>query len=69
MRLPWFLGGGLSTVENVFAWAIAAGTLVLYRRYNTPATTAVIIDDKEISEQNRKRKEALDKEGKGKSLQ
>lgn len=69
MRLPWFLGGGLSTVENVFAWCVAAGSLVLYRRYNTPATTATIIDDKEINEQNRKRKDALDKDGKGKVLQ
>jgi len=64
-RLPWFFGGGLSTSENIFAWIFAAGSLILYRRYNnTPAT---LIDEKEISEQNKKRKEALDKEGKGTS--
>ena len=69
-RLPWFLGGGLSNVENIFAWIIAGGSLILYRRYNTPSTTtttATLIDEKEISEQNKKRKEALDKEGKGTS--
>ncbi len=70
-RLPWFLGGGLSTVENIFAWIIAGGSLILYRRYNIPSTatttTATLIDEKEISEQNKKRKEALDKEGKGTS--
>ena len=69
MGFPWWLGGGLSTKENVLAWAIAAGSLILYRRYNTPTATATIIDEREISEQNKKRKETLDKEAKNKPLQ